>query len=117
MNTLKPLQIDIVSTIVCPWCYIGKRRIETRWRWYPRCPSSSLAPVLSQIRGCRARESAATNTCREVGSWRPTRHGRPRVAAAGEGRPVVPPGSGQASAQYDRLPPADPLAEAAQVPT
>jgi predicted DsbA family dithiol-disulfide isomerase len=24
----KPLQIDIVSDVVCPWCYIGKRRIE-----------------------------------------------------------------------------------------
>ena len=26
--TIKPLQIDIVSDVVCPWCYIGKRRIE-----------------------------------------------------------------------------------------
>ena len=32
MSTLKPLQIDIVSDVVCPWCYIGKRRIEMRWR-------------------------------------------------------------------------------------
>jgi predicted DsbA family dithiol-disulfide isomerase len=29
MNTPKPLQIDIVSDVVCPWCYIGKRRVET----------------------------------------------------------------------------------------
>jgi len=28
MSTLKPLQVDIVSDVVCPWCYIGKRRIE-----------------------------------------------------------------------------------------
>ncbi|HVV43333.1 MAG TPA: DsbA family oxidoreductase [Nitrobacter sp.] len=28
MSALKPLQIDIVSDVVCPWCYIGKRRIE-----------------------------------------------------------------------------------------
>jgi predicted DsbA family dithiol-disulfide isomerase len=28
MSTLKPLTIDIVSDVVCPWCYIGKRRIE-----------------------------------------------------------------------------------------
>jgi predicted DsbA family dithiol-disulfide isomerase len=28
MSSLKPLQIDIVSDVVCPWCYIGKRRIE-----------------------------------------------------------------------------------------
>ena len=24
----KPLHIDIVSDVVCPWCYIGKKRIE-----------------------------------------------------------------------------------------
>jgi predicted DsbA family dithiol-disulfide isomerase len=29
MSTLKPLRIDIVSDVVCPWCYIGKRRIES----------------------------------------------------------------------------------------
>ncbi len=28
MSTLKPLTIDIVSDVVCPWCYIGKHRIE-----------------------------------------------------------------------------------------
>ncbi len=28
MGPLKPLQIDIVSDVVCPWCYIGKKRIE-----------------------------------------------------------------------------------------
>src|SRR5947207_3302058 len=28
MSTLKPLKLDIVSDVVCPWCYIGKRRIE-----------------------------------------------------------------------------------------
>jgi predicted DsbA family dithiol-disulfide isomerase len=28
MSTLKPLKIDIVSDVVCPWCYIGKHRIE-----------------------------------------------------------------------------------------
>ena len=26
--SLKPLKIDIVSDVVCPWCYIGKKRIE-----------------------------------------------------------------------------------------
>jgi predicted DsbA family dithiol-disulfide isomerase len=28
MSTLKPLRLDIVSDVVCPWCYIGKHRIE-----------------------------------------------------------------------------------------
>ena len=29
MSTPKPLRLDIVSDVVCPWCYIGKHRIET----------------------------------------------------------------------------------------
>jgi predicted DsbA family dithiol-disulfide isomerase len=28
MSKLKPLKVDIVSDVVCPWCYIGKKRIE-----------------------------------------------------------------------------------------
>lgn len=28
MNTKPPLTIDIVSDVVCPWCYIGKRKLE-----------------------------------------------------------------------------------------
>jgi predicted DsbA family dithiol-disulfide isomerase len=28
MSAAKPLKIDIVSDVVCPWCYIGKKRIE-----------------------------------------------------------------------------------------
>jgi predicted DsbA family dithiol-disulfide isomerase len=29
MAAQKPLVIDVVSDVVCPWCYIGKHRIET----------------------------------------------------------------------------------------
>jgi predicted DsbA family dithiol-disulfide isomerase len=25
---VKPLQIEVASDVVCPWCYIGKRRLE-----------------------------------------------------------------------------------------
>ena len=28
MTSMKPLMIDIVSDVVCPWCFIGLRRIE-----------------------------------------------------------------------------------------
>ena len=27
-----PLAIDVVSDVVCPWCYIGKRRLEAALR-------------------------------------------------------------------------------------
>ncbi len=38
MSTLKPLVIDIVSDVVCPWCYIGKRRIENALALVPDVP-------------------------------------------------------------------------------
>jgi predicted DsbA family dithiol-disulfide isomerase len=36
--SLKPLKIDIVSDVVCPWCYIGKRRIEEALALAPDVP-------------------------------------------------------------------------------
>ncbi len=38
MTAIKPLQIDIVSDVVCPWCYIGKRRIENALALAPEVP-------------------------------------------------------------------------------
>jgi predicted DsbA family dithiol-disulfide isomerase len=34
----KPLKIDVVSDVVCPWCYIGKRRIEEALALVPDVP-------------------------------------------------------------------------------
>ncbi|MBI5261754.1 MAG: DsbA family oxidoreductase [Bradyrhizobium sp.] len=38
MSPLKPLRIDVVSDVVCPWCYIGKRRIENALALVPDVP-------------------------------------------------------------------------------
>jgi predicted DsbA family dithiol-disulfide isomerase len=38
MSALKPLKIDVVSDVVCPWCYIGKRRIENALALVPDVP-------------------------------------------------------------------------------
>src|ERR1700746_2299187 len=38
MSDLKPLRLDIVSDVVCPWCYIGKRRIENALKLVPDVP-------------------------------------------------------------------------------
>src|ERR1700684_3803700 len=38
MSSPKPLRIDIVSDVVCPWCYIGKRRIENALALVPDVP-------------------------------------------------------------------------------
>ncbi|HEY0233976.1 MAG TPA: DsbA family oxidoreductase [Afipia sp.] len=36
--TAKPLQIDVVSDVVCPWCYIGKHRLERALQLVPDVP-------------------------------------------------------------------------------
>jgi predicted DsbA family dithiol-disulfide isomerase len=33
-----PLQIDVVSDVVCPWCFIGKRRLEKALALKPEIP-------------------------------------------------------------------------------
>ncbi len=38
MSALKPLKIDVVSDVVCPWCYIGKKRIEDALALVPDVP-------------------------------------------------------------------------------
>lgn len=38
MSAVKPLKIDVVSDVVCPWCYIGKRRIENALALVPDVP-------------------------------------------------------------------------------
>jgi len=45
MTSSSPIVIDIISDVMCPWCYIGKRRLETALtqrsdldievRWHP----------------------------------------------------------------------------------
>lgn len=34
----EPLQIDVVSDVVCPWCFIGKRRLEKAIALRPEIP-------------------------------------------------------------------------------
>jgi len=38
MATSSPLPIDVVSDVVCPWCFIGKRLLETAIALKPEIP-------------------------------------------------------------------------------
>jgi predicted DsbA family dithiol-disulfide isomerase len=38
MSDPKPVRIDVVSDIVCPWCFIGKRRLEKALALKPDIP-------------------------------------------------------------------------------
>ena len=37
-NTSEPLTIDVMSDVVCPWCFIGKRRLEKAVALRPDLP-------------------------------------------------------------------------------
>lgn len=57
MRIFEPMQIDVISDTVCPWCYIGKRRLEralslrpqiefdVRWRPFQLDPTTPLEGV------------------------------------------------------------------------
>ncbi|MCX2722723.1 DsbA family oxidoreductase [Roseibium salinum] len=35
MTAVSPITVDVVSDVMCPWCFIGKRRLETALRSVP----------------------------------------------------------------------------------
>ena len=114
MSTLKPLKLDIVSDVVCPWCYIGKRRIEdalalvpdvpveVRWRpfflnsWVPREGISRDEYLTAKFGSVEAYKGIAGRV----------------VQAAGEEGLSYHPELRQAPAQHHRLPSPDPLGRA-----
>jgi predicted DsbA family dithiol-disulfide isomerase len=38
VSNTKPVTIDVVSDVVCPWCFIGKRRLEKAVAQHPEIP-------------------------------------------------------------------------------
>jgi predicted DsbA family dithiol-disulfide isomerase len=46
MPTSTPVQIDIASDIVCPWCYIGKRRLEQALALFAQTYPNQAAPQI-----------------------------------------------------------------------
>ena len=43
-TTATPLNIDIVSDVVCPWCYIGKRHVEQAIsQWQEKHPNAAVS--------------------------------------------------------------------------
>ncbi len=76
----EPVKVEIWSDVACPWCYIGKRRLETAlaqfphreqvevlWRSYqldpqaPRTASSTLNEMLAQKYSVSLKQAAAMN--------------------------------------------------------
>jgi predicted DsbA family dithiol-disulfide isomerase len=38
LSAAPPLGVDVVSDVVCPWCYLGKRRLEAAVKLVPEIP-------------------------------------------------------------------------------
>ncbi len=73
MSEVAPITVDVVSDVVCPWCYIGKKRleralemasdiqVELRWRPYqldPTIPAGGLNGGPTCWRSSAARRSS-----------------------------------------------------------
>jgi predicted DsbA family dithiol-disulfide isomerase len=46
-ETIEPLTIEVVSDVVCPWCFIGKRRLEAALELYAQAKPGAPAPKVS----------------------------------------------------------------------
>jgi predicted DsbA family dithiol-disulfide isomerase len=44
-----PLHIEVVSDVVCPWCYIGKRRLETALALFAQAQPEQPKPEVSWL--------------------------------------------------------------------
>jgi predicted DsbA family dithiol-disulfide isomerase len=44
-----PLQLEVVSDIVCPWCYIGKRRMEAALALFAKQHPDQASPQVSWL--------------------------------------------------------------------
>ncbi len=82
-----PLAIDVISDVVCPWCFIGKRRLEQavaaaaipvaiRWRPYQLDPT--IPPEGKSRRDYMAAKFGSAERIRQI-------HERLEAAGAGEG--------------------------------
>lgn len=82
---MQPLQLDVFSDIACPWCFIGKRRlemvladepgpVEVRWRAYQLSPDLPAEGV-----------DAAEYFAKKFGSLERIRQIQGRVAEVGLG--------------------------------
>src|SRR3954447_4008341 len=85
VNTVQTLKLDIYSDVICPWCYIGKRRLESaierlpsevrldiKWRAFELNPN--MPPE-----GVERREYRVA----KFGSWERSQELDQQVAAAG----------------------------------
>ena len=107
----QPLTIDVVSDVVCPWCFIGKRRLEHALELRPDIPVEvRWHPYF--LNDWVPREGISRDEYLTTKFGSPERyksHRRPRRAGREGRRPDLQSGQDRAPAEYARLPPPDPV--------
>ncbi|MBS0261589.1 MAG: DsbA family oxidoreductase [Planctomycetes bacterium] len=77
------VSLEVISDVICPWCFIGKRRLEQAWaaitppvtvRWLPFQLNPGMPPEGIERREYRIRK---------FGSWERSRQLDAQVAAVG----------------------------------
>lgn len=82
---MKPLQIRIVSDVICPWCYIGKRRLEKALRRLPDGSAPEIAWSAFELNPEMPSEGMERTAYRSAkfGSWEKSEALDAQVAQAG----------------------------------
>jgi len=78
------LQIDVISDVICPWCYIGKRRLEKAIAAFGRHVQVRWLPF--QLNPSMPKEGISRRDYRikKFGSWERSLELDAQVAAAGK---------------------------------
>ena len=91
MSDNKMLTVDIVSDVICPWCYIGKRRLERAFKALPSGKSVHVRWLPYQLNpqmpaaGMNRQEYRSA----KFGSWQKSQELDAQVAAVGATEGIV----------------------------
>ena len=64
------MKVEIWSDVVCPWCYIGKRRFETALRGFDGRDDVEVHWRSFQLNPEQPRGARTTRDGSSLGSWR-----------------------------------------------
>jgi predicted DsbA family dithiol-disulfide isomerase len=78
------LAIDVISDVICPWCYIGKRRLERAIAAYGRPVTMHWLPFQLNPMMPKERISRREYRIKKFGSWERSQELDARVVAVGK---------------------------------
>ena len=80
------LHIDMISDVICPWCYIGKRRLEKAVAAVEgqHAVQGALASVSTQSHDAEGRDQSSEYRTKKFGSWERSQELDARVIAVGK---------------------------------